>query len=242
MSVPRLFPVPSMPFGPSLVRIMRFLYTLPYILCEGVKGPCGFGYSQCSLLNQQLDANLQDFYSHVLQTEEGVLCGATGAGLRALVTGGVMSMGINSIIGCVESQLPTDMDACDDFTGALSILTHAIARFFCQAYGRGVGTIPGCKSGQTKSGLLCYPNCKSGYYAVGPVCWEHCPSGYHDAGAICAKSFFHWFFKHSYGNGAGYPLNHCADGKEMDAGLCYPPCKQGYHGVGPVCWPTFGAP
>ena len=171
------------------------------------------------------------------------MCGATGAGLKALLTGpaGVAKMGIVNMIGCATALIPQKKDVCDDIVTALRLTTGAIARFFCQAYGRGVGVIPGCRAGETKSGLLCYPNCRAGYYAVGPVCWEHCAPGYKDAGAICGKSFVDWYFKKSYGNGVGSPLNTCPPHRPVwDAGLCYVPCKEGYKGVGPMCWPNFG--
>jgi hypothetical protein len=43
-------------------------------------------------------------------------------------------------------------------------------------------------------------------------------------------------YKQSYGRGAGYPLNTCPAGQEMDAGLCYNRCNAGYGAAGPVCW------
>lgn len=49
---------------------------------------------------------------------------------------------------------------------------------------------------------------------------------------------FYW--RDSYGRGAGTAVTaHCGS-DEYDAGLCYPRCKSGYHGVGPVCWQNGG--
>jgi hypothetical protein len=45
---------------------------------------------------------------------------------------------------------------------------------------------------------------------------------------------FYW--KNSYGRGAGAALSANCGGDQYDAGLCYPKCKSGYTGVGPVCW------
>jgi len=105
------------------------------------------------------------------------------------------------------------------------------------SYGRGAGTVPSaCAPGDEKNGALCYPGCQSGFYGVGPVCWQSCPAGFADHGATCFKHIFNWFFKASYGRGAGYAPNRCSGGKQMDAGLCYSACASGFHGVGPVCW------
>ena len=107
------------------------------------------------------------------------------------------------------------------------------------SYGRGAGTVPGsCGGGQQYDAGLCYPACAPGYYGVGPVCWQSCPSGYADHGASCFQHIFSWFFKGSYGRGAGTTPNSCAGGQQMDAGLCYAYCAGGYSGVGPVCWGT----
>lgn len=104
------------------------------------------------------------------------------------------------------------------------------------SYGRGAGSPMGCGSGKEKDGALCYPACKSGYYGVGPVCWKHCDSGYRDDGASCYKSIIHFYFKDSYGRGAGSALDSCSSGQEQNGQLCYPKCKSGYSGAGPVCW------
>lgn len=109
---------------------------------------------------------------------------------------------------------------------------------FCRkaSYGRGVGTPLTCASNEQQGGALCYPRCRSGYSGVGPVCWQGCRSGYSDHGATCYKNLFDWYFKDSYGRGAGKPLHTCPSGKQKDGALCYPTCRQGYQGVGPVCW------
>lgn len=85
------------------------------------------------------------------------------------------------------------------------------------AYGRGVGTVLSCASGDEYDAGLCYTPCDDGYNGVGPVCWKE------DA---------------SYGRGVGTIPTGCGAGKENDAGLCYPECRSGYNGVGPVCWST----
>ena len=103
---------------------------------------------------------------------------------------------------------------------------------------RDAGTIPdACNPGDEKNGALCYPACQGGFYGVGPVCWQSCPAGYADHGATCFQHIFSWFFKASYGRGAGYAPGNCPGGRQNDAGLCYPYCAAGYHGVGPVCCP-----
>ena len=110
------------------------------------------------------------------------------------------------------------------------------------SYGRGAGTTPsGCSASQQKDGALCYPGCAGGYYGVGPVCWQSCGSGYADHGATCYKNLFDWYFKKSYGRGAGSAPNDCGAGQQLDAGLCYGSCAAGYSGSGPVCWGTCPA-
>lgn len=53
----------------------------------------------------------------------------------------------------------------------------------------GVGTIPGCGSGQDSDAGLCYPQCASGFNGIGPVCWGSCPSDKpYQCGAACAVS------------------------------------------------------
>jgi hypothetical protein len=105
------------------------------------------------------------------------------------------------------------------------------------SYGRGAGQIPGsCYPGSQKDGALCYPACAPGYYGVGPVCWQSCAPGYADHGASCFQHIFSWYFKGSYGRGAGYAPQACPGGWQNQAGLCYPGCAAGYTGVGPVCW------
>jgi hypothetical protein len=105
------------------------------------------------------------------------------------------------------------------------------------SYGRGAGTVPSsCAPGDQKDGALCYPACRGGYYSVGPVCWQSCPAGFADHGATCFRHIFDWFWKASYGRGAGYAPNRCASNQQNDAGLCYNNCAGGYRGAGPVCW------
>lgn len=51
------------------------------------------------------------------------------------------------------------------------------------------------------------------------------------------RSYEPYCWRHSYGRGAGRPLNSCPDHALEQAGLlCYPTCRDGYNGVGPVCW------
>lgn len=110
---------------------------------------------------------------------------------------------------------------------------------FCwkNSYGRGVGTVPrSCDYREELDAGLCYKQCNYGYYSVGPVCWHKCKPGYDDHGASCFKNLFSWYFKGSYGRGAGTVPTSCAEDEEYDAGLCYTKCKSGYYGVGPVCW------
>jgi hypothetical protein len=110
---------------------------------------------------------------------------------------------------------------------------------FCwkDSYGRGVGLIPtGCPEGKVNQAGLCYRPCSSGFKGVGPVCWAHCAGKYRDHGLTCYRNFFSWYFKKSYGRGAGTIPNQCYYNKENQAGLCYRPCSSGYYGVGPVCW------
>jgi hypothetical protein len=49
-----------------------------------------------------------------------------------------------------------------------------------------------------------------------------------------AGELFYW--KNSYGRGAGSALAPSCGGDDYDAGLCYAKCEPGYTGVGPVCW------
>jgi hypothetical protein len=107
------------------------------------------------------------------------------------------------------------------------------------SYGRGAGFVPNaCNPGDEKNGALCYPACQAGFYGVGPVCWQSCAPGYADNGASCFQHIFSWYFKASYGRGAGYAPGACPGGTQYDAGLCYSTCAGGYYGVGPVCWGT----
>jgi hypothetical protein len=55
-------------------------------------------------------------------------------------------------------------------------------------------------------------------------------------GKMVASTRQDYCYKQSYGRGAGYPLNTCPGGQEMDAGLCYNRCNAGYGAAGPVCW------
>ncbi len=105
------------------------------------------------------------------------------------------------------------------------------------SYGRGAGTLPNvCGSGRENQAGLCYPSCRSGYYGVGPVCWQSCRSGYRDDGLSCFKNLFDFYFKDSYGRGAGTVPNQCPSGRVNNGGLCYTACNAGFTGVGPVCW------
>lgn len=115
-----------------------------------------------------------------------------------------------------------------------TIDAHIIAK---TSYGRGGGTAPTrCAPGQENQAGLCYNQCAPGYYGVGPVCWQSCASGYADHGATCYQHLFSWYWKDSYGRGAGTLPNTCSAGQQRDGGLCYPTCASGYDGVGPVCW------
>lgn len=114
---------------------------------------------------------------------------------------------------------------------------------FCwkDTYGRGVGTIPKkCNSGEVNRAGLCYPKCRNGYHDSGPLCLKDCRSGYQNHPLSCYKNLFNFYFKESYGRGAGKIPKGCGQGKENKAGLCYPLCRSGYTGIGPVCWKQCG--
>lgn len=100
---------------------------------------------------------------------------------------------------------------------------------------RGAGTPLTCASNEDFNGALCYPKCQAGYTGDGPVCWEVCKAGYRNDPASCFKSIFDWYFKKSYGRGAGRAVSTCPPGKENNSGLCYPVCRSGYRGEGPLC-------
>lgn len=104
------------------------------------------------------------------------------------------------------------------------------------SYGRTAGTPLVCAANQESQGGLCYPRCIPGYYGVGPICWQYCRGGYADHGASCYRNFFDWYFKASYGRGAGGALSACPAGTERNGSLCYPHCIAGYSGAGPVCY------
>jgi hypothetical protein len=104
------------------------------------------------------------------------------------------------------------------------------------SYGRTAGTPLVCAASQQSQGGLCYPRCIPGYYGVGPVCWQYCRAGYADHGASCYRSIFDFYFKASYGRGAGGAVSACPAGTEQSGSLCYPRCVAGYSGAGPVCY------
>jgi hypothetical protein len=111
------------------------------------------------------------------------------------------------------------------------------AHIFAKAsYGRGGGTGLVCAANQEAQGGLCYPRCIPSHYGVGPVCWQRCPGGYADHGATCYRGIFDWFFKNTYGRGAGGPVTVCPAGLERNGALCYPRCAAGFVGNGPVCF------
>lgn len=130
-------------------------------------------------------------------------------------------------------------DGVLDVTGGLLKAWSGERSVFCwkDSYGRRVGTVPrSCDYGSEMDTGLCYKKCSYGYYSVGPVCWANCRSGYDDHGATCYKNLFSFYFKATYGRGAGTIPTSCGYNEEYDAGLCYSKCKDGYYGVGPVCW------
>ncbi|MFN8486485.1 MAG: Ig-like domain-containing protein [Caldilineaceae bacterium] len=104
------------------------------------------------------------------------------------------------------------------------------------SYGRGAGSPMTCAANQEGQGGLCYPKCAATHYGVGPVCWERCKAGYADHGATCYRGIFDWYFKNTYGRGAGVGVSACAAGMERNGSLCYPKCTAGYYGAGPVCF------
>lgn len=56
--------------------------------------------------------------------------------------------------------------------------------------------------------------------------------------AASAAEPFYW--KNSYGRGAGTALSSNCGSDQYDAGLCYPACNSEYTGVGPLCWKKSG--
>jgi hypothetical protein len=107
--------------------------------------------------------------------------------------------------------------------------------YFTESYGRGAGVPMICATNQEGQGGLCYPRCNSTHYGVGPVCWERCKAGFADHGATCFNNLFNWYFKNTYGRGAGLPLSACPLGLERNGALCYPRCRTGFIGNGPLC-------
>ena len=150
-----------------------------------------------------------------------------------------------------EDVFGTCYGACDPGYAAFGTLCFQICPpgntddgFFCRIPAhifakanipRGAGTPLTCASNEDLNGALCYPKCQAGYRGDGPVCWEVCKAGYRNDPASCFKSIFDWYFKKSYGRGAGRAVSTCPPGKENNAGLCYPVCKAGYRGEGPLC-------
>lgn len=106
-------------------------------------------------------------------------------------------------------------------------------------YDRGVGKIRlGCSGRKSDEDAgLCYKPCKDGYDGVGPVCWKKCRSGYTNHGATCYKNVLSWYFKSTYGRGAGVvPTLQCRADEEEEGGLCYKQCRPGYDGHLTMCW------
>jgi len=111
------------------------------------------------------------------------------------------------------------------------------AHIFAKAsYGRGAGVPLTCAPNQEGQNGLCYPRCNVGYTGIGPVCWQACRAGYADHGATCFKNIFDFYFKATYGRGAGGPVTACAAGQERNGSLCYPRCSPGFYGSGPLCF------
>lgn len=110
-----------------------------------------------------------------------------------------------------------------------------------QSYTRGPGSPLVCGANQQGQGGLCYPRCAGGYYGVGPVCWQACRAGYADHGATCFRNIFDFYFKATYGRGAGGPVSACPAGLERSGALCYPRCAAGYSGVAASCFQSCPA-
>eukprot|EP00933_Yihiella_yeosuensis_P007821 TRINITY_DN112_c0_g1_i1.p1 TRINITY_DN112_c0_g1~~TRINITY_DN112_c0_g1_i1.p1 ORF type:complete len:758 (-),score=75.66 TRINITY_DN112_c0_g1_i1:363-2636(-) len=105
-------------------------------------------------------------------------------------------------------------------------------------YDRGAGWTRNCRSGWSKSGLMCYPSCpRDGRWRrAADHCWQDCPGGYKDEGAFCARRWWggwrRWLLKSdirgkrasykpaksliSHGSCSGVPHR-----PEDRAGLCY---------------------
>eukprot|EP00052_Salpingoeca_macrocollata_P028310 m.272878 g.272878 ORF g.272878 m.272878 type:complete len:207 (-) comp22848_c0_seq1:56-676(-) len=108
---------------------------------------------------------------------------------------------------------------------------------FKGVYVKSAESISLCPPGQEPSSLLnvCYPNCRSGYGGEGPVCWAYCRRGYTNHGLTCYKNIISWYFKASYGRGAG-KISFCgASYPRLINGRCYAPCKPGYVNFGVFC-------
>jgi hypothetical protein len=62
---------------------------------------------------------------------------------------------------------------------------HCVKPGVGATYWTGVGRIPGCPTGQVKSGLLCYDDPGPGWSVTLGVATKNCPEGQKDAGLFC---------------------------------------------------------
>jgi hypothetical protein len=133
----------------------------------------------------------------------------------------------------IRKWRPTDptvpVDAGKMAGTCLKALMENIPPDFCWKKGADFGKIPtGCPPGYFRSLALCYQNCDNGYTFFLGVCWATCESGYDDHGATCYKSFFRWYFKHSYiprsltNFSSEVP---CPKGMYRSLALCYRNCE-----------------
>lgn len=145
---------------------------------------------------------------------------------------------IISIVTLLSITITINAGAVQPFATQVNIYASMTGGKFCwkSTYGRGVGVIPtGCGSKENSNGL-CYDYCAQNYSGNGPLCLENCRGGYTNHPLSCYKNLFNWYFKGSYGRGAGTIPTSCDSDRENDAGLCYVRCGDTFYGVGPVCW------
>jgi hypothetical protein len=133
----------------------------------------------------------------------------------------------------IKKWLPTDptqpVDSGKMAGTCIKAMMENIPPDFCWKKGADFGKIPtDCPTGYFRSLALCYQNCDDGYKFVLGVCWAHCESGYDDHGATCYKSFFHWYFKHSYIPSSLTNFSSqvpCPRGMYRQGALCYRNCE-----------------
>merc|ERR1719454_2502549 len=81
------------------------------------------------------------------------------------------------------------------FGAAAKLINIAAKAEVCNRnyYDRGAGWRRSCKTGWTRSGLMCYPACPTTngrWRRKADHCWQDCESGYKDEGLFCAKRWW----------------------------------------------------